>query len=116
MVARRLAYIYAVLFDPELILSYIDDAYLRSQVEEDRLKDNTALFLSMASIETAVDGHVFRGHPENSIGAHLRGAFERQGWPWPSHPLVWKKYFMEYHMETLFGDASTNDPGESDQT
>ena len=113
MVARRLAYIYAVLFDPELILSYIDDAYLRSQVEEDRLKDNTALFLSMASIETAVDGHVFKAHPENSIRAHLRSAFVKQGWPWPSHPLVWEKYFLEHYMETLFGDASENTPGAS---
>ena len=115
-VARRLAYCYAILFERALILSYIDDGYLRPQVEEDRLKDNTALFLSMASIETAVDGQVFRGHPENSIRSHLRGSFERQGWPWPSHPLAWKKYFLEYHMETLFGEASTNDPGASDQT
>ena len=103
--ARRLAYSYALLFDRDLVLAYIDDHYLRPQVEADDLKDNTALFLSMAPIETAVDGQVFRGCPENSIAAYLRGAFGRQGWPWPSHPLVWKKYFMEYHLEMLFGDG-----------
>ena len=114
LLARRLAYSYAILFDRALILGYIDDAYLRPQVEADRLKDNTALFLSMAPIEMAVDGHVFRGRPENSIGAHLRSAFGRHGWPWPGYPMDWKRYFMEYHMGTLFGDPSTNDPGASD--
>ena len=104
LLARRLAYGYAILFDRDLVLGYIDDDYLRPQVEGDWLRNNTALFLSMAPIETAVDGEVFEGRPENTIAAYLRGAFGRQGWPWPSHPLVWKKYFMEYHLETLFGD------------
>jgi len=103
LLASRLAYGYAILLDRDLILAYIDDDYLRPQVETGRLKNNTALFLSMAPIETAVDGQVFEGRPENSIAAYLRGAFGRQGWPWPSHPLAWKKYFMEYHLETLFG-------------
>ena len=114
LLARRLAYSYAILFDRALILAYIDDAYLRPQVEADRLKDNTALFLSMAPIEMAVDGHVFRGRPENSIGAHLRSAFGRHGWPWPGYPMDWKRYFMEYHMGTLFGGTATIDPRASD--
>lgn len=104
LAARRLAYSYALLFDRELIRAYITDEYLRPQIEEDRLHDNTKLFSAIAPIETAVDQQVFSGRPENSIRSHMSEAFKKHGWPWPSHPTEWKRYFMEYHMETLFGD------------
>lgn len=105
LVAKRLAYSYAILFDRALIRAYITDDYLQPQVEEDRLKDNTTLFLCIAPIETVVDQHVFSGRPENSIRAHLDTAFKKHGWPWPTHPTEWKRYFMYYHMELLFGVA-----------
>ena len=116
LVARRLAYIYAILFDPERILSYIDDEVLLGQVEADRLKDSTALFLCVAPVETALDEKVFSGRPDNSIRAHLRREFRKQDWPWPAYPMDWKRYFMEYHMDTLFEDISENVPGATDQT
>lgn len=110
LVARRLAYVYAILFDRALIRAYVTDEYLWPQVEEDRLKDSTALFLCIALIETAVDRQVFSGRPNNSIRAHLDGAFKKHRWPWPAYPMDWKRYFMKYHMGTVFGDASSNTP------
>lgn len=105
LAARRLAYCYALLFDRALIQAYIKDAQLQAQVEEDRLKDNTALFLCVALIETAVDRQVFSGRPENSIRAHLRGVFDRNGGAWPSHPTEWKRFFIEHHLDTVFDEA-----------
>lgn len=73
-------------------------------------KANTTLFLGIAPIETVVDQHEFSGRPENSIRSHLDLAFKKKGWPWPSHPIEWKHYFMEYHMELLFGNGPRNAP------
>jgi len=50
------------------------------------------------------------GRPENSIRAHLDTMFKKKGWPWPTHPIDWKRYFMEYHMELLFGNGPRNAP------
>ncbi len=104
LAAGRLAYAYAILSDRALIRSYITDEYLLPQVEQDNLKDNTALFLSIAPIETTLDQQVFGGRPDNTIRSYMDEVFKKHGWPWPGSPLAWKRYFMEYHMETIFGD------------
>ncbi len=114
LATRRLAYAYAILFERALIRAYVTDPYLQPQVEEDRLKDNSALFLVIAPIETAVDQQIFSGRPENSIRSHLRGVFDKHRWPWPSHPTEWKRYFLEYHMETVYGDSAKEAPGASE--
>jgi len=98
----RLAYIYAVLFDPELILAYIKDIYYANQVTEDNVGNNTALLLCAAAVEVARTGVTFTGKAENTLGAYLRGEFDNRGWDWPKHPILWKRYFLEYHVEKLF--------------
>ena len=99
---RRLARLFATLFDPDLVLPYLDDPYLVPQVEMDDMADNTALFLCVAMMEEAIDGQVFRNDPANSLGSYLRGEFRKQDWPWPKNPLAWKLHFMRYHAKKLF--------------
>ncbi len=99
---RRLAYLYALLFEPDMVRSYIDDDYLLGQVETDSLRSSAGLFRCVAMIETALDNQVFSGTPSNSIGNYLRKAFEKHDWPWPSHPLDWKRFFLTHHLDTLF--------------
>ena len=98
---RRLARLFATLFDPNLVLPYLDDPYLIPQVELDNMADNTALFNCVATIEMIVDGETFKGDPANSVASYLRGEFKRQGWPWPKNPLAWKLYFVRYHVKKL---------------
>ena len=74
LLGRRLAWLYAVLFDPDLIRSYIKDSYLARQVETRNIENNTALFLCIAVIEEAVEGRAFRNDPANTVGAYLRGS------------------------------------------
>ena len=105
LVGSRLAYLFAVLFDPDLIMSYIDDPVLQEQIETDRLKNNTALFQCVAKIEATVEQRVFSRDPANTIANHMRPELDKRGWPWPPYPLDWKRYFMQYHMETLFDRA-----------
>ena len=102
LLARRLAYLYAVLFEPALIRSYIDDPFLLNQVDTDSLRSNAALFRCVAMIETAVDNQVFSRNPANTISNHLRPEFTKLKWPWPSHPLDWKRFFLQYHLKTVF--------------
>jgi len=101
----RLAYLYAVLFDPELILAYIKDSYYASQVAEDRVENNTALLLCAAAVEEARTGVAFTGKTENTLRSYLRGEFENRGWEWPKHPVLWKRYFLEFHVERLFSPS-----------
>jgi len=98
----RLAYLYAVLFDPDLILDYIDDAWLADQVVVDNLASNTALFHCVALVESAVEGRAFGDNPANTLAAYLRSEFRRRDWLWPPSPLAWKQYFLEHHVEMLF--------------
>lgn len=99
---RRLARLYAILFDPDLILDYIDDAFLIRQVETDSIVNNTALFLCVAAIEEAVDGRDFGDNPANTLGAYLRAEFKKRDWTWPTHPLAWKQFFLNQYAEALF--------------
>ena len=98
----RLAYLYAVLFDPDLILSYIDDRWLARQVEADNLANSSALFLCAAAIEAAVKDRTFGDTPSNTLASYLRSEFKKRGWLWPSSPFVWKLHFLKHYVEALF--------------
>ena len=106
LLGRRLARLYAVLFDPDLILEYINDAYLTPQIEAGNLANNTALFLCVAALEEAIEGRSLGETPNNTVGAYLRAVFKRRGWLWPTHPLVWKKFFLEQYVDLLFNEPS----------
>ena len=101
LLGSRLACLYAVLFDPDLVLAYIDDPYLKPQVETDSVENNTALFQCAAAVEEAVSGQAFSGRPENTLAAYLRTKFRQRGWPWPKNPLAWKRHFIEHHADVL---------------
>ena len=101
LLGHRLAWLYAVLFDPDLIRSYIQDPYLARQVETRNIENNTALFLCMAAIEEAVEERVFRNDAANTIGSYLRGEFKKRGWKWPKHAYAWKQHFLTHHLEDL---------------
>ncbi len=98
----RLARLYAVLFDPDLVLPYLDDPFLARQVEADSIGNNTSLFLCAAAVEEAIEGRAFHGNPANTLGAYLRGEFRKRDWEWPKNPLAWKQHFMDYHVAALF--------------
>ncbi len=98
----RLARLYAVLFDPDLVLPYLDDPFLARQVEADSIGNNTSLFLCAAAVEEAIEGRTFHGNPANTLGAYLRGEFRKRDWEWPKNPLAWKQHFMDYHVKALF--------------
>ncbi len=98
----RLAFLFAVLYEPGLVLPYIEDEYLLPQVEEDRVADNSALFQCSAAVEEAVKDMQFRGRAENTLRSYLSGEFEKRDWEWPKSPLAWKLFFLEQHAKTLF--------------
>ncbi len=98
----RLAFLFAVLYEPDLVMPYIEDGYLLPQVEEDRVADNSALFLCSAAVEEAVKDMKFRGRAENTLRSYLSGEFEKRDWEWPKSPLAWKLFFLEQHAKTLF--------------
>jgi len=97
LLGRRLAWLYAVLFDPDLIHSYIKDPYLTRQVETRNIENNTALFLCMAAVEEAVEGRAFRNDPANTVASYLRGEFKKRGWKWPKHAHAWQQHFLTHH-------------------
>ena len=102
LLGKRLAYVYAVLFDPALVLDYIDDAYLKPQVEAHSLENNTALFECAAAVEEAVDEHrTFRGSAANTMRSYLLSEFRKRDWAWPKSPLAWKRHFLKYHVKRL---------------
>jgi len=101
LLGRRLAHIYAVLFDPELVLPYIDDPYLVPQVEGSSLDNNTALFQCAAMVEEAVEGRTFQGDTANTLRSYLLREFKNRSWEWPKNPPAWKRHFLEHHVETL---------------
>lgn len=98
----RLAFIFAVLFEPDLVLPYIEDDYLLPQVEADRVADNSALFLCVAAVEEHVRDVKFQGRAENTLRSYLSGEFDKRGWDWPKNPLAWKLFFLEQHAKVLF--------------
>ena len=102
LLGKRLAHIYAVLFDPQLVLDYIDDPYLKPQVESGSVENNTALFECAAMVEEAVDEQrTFRGNAANTIRSYLLTEFRKREWKWPKSPLAWKRYFLAHHVKRL---------------
>ena len=102
LLGRRLARLYAVLLDQDLIQAYIKDAYLKPQITARTIENNTALFRCAAEIEEALEGRVFKGNPANTLASHLRSEFRKRGWAWPKHPYAWKQYFIQHHASILF--------------
>ncbi len=98
----RLAWIYAILLDIELILPYITDEYLAGKVEAYNVGNNAELFKCVAAIEEERTNEAFTGRAENTLASYLRGEFDKRPWLWPKHPVVWKLHFIEYHVEMLF--------------
>ena len=105
LLGRRLARLYAVLFDPALIFDYIDDEYLAAQVKAGNLVNNSALFRCVAAIEERVEGRTFGETPGNTVGAYLRAEFKRRDWDWPTHPLAWKQFFLNHCIDRLFKES-----------
>ncbi len=102
LLGSRLARLYAVLFDPDLVLVHIKDAVLAKQIKASRVENNTALFLCAAAVEEGVEGRSFRNNPANTLGAYLRSEFRKRKWGWPKNPLAWKRYFWDHHVPLLF--------------
>ena len=101
LLGRRLAHLYAVLFEPALVLPYIDDEYLVPQVEANSLDNNTALFQCAAIVEGAVGGRTFQGDAANTLRSYLLREFKKRSWEWPKNPPAWKRHFLEQHVEIL---------------
>ena len=98
----HLAYIFATLFQSELILPYLDDPWLIKHVEDDSLPSNAALFRCVAAAEEAlVEGQRFGKDPANTIGSYLNGEFKKRSETKPANPSKWKQYFVEHHVEEL---------------
>ena len=108
---KRLAWIYAVLLDIELVLRYITDEYLARKMKTYSIAHNAELFKCVAAIEEARTGETFTGHAENTLGAHLRGEFDKRGWHYPKHQVIWKQHFMKHHVERLFKPKDDIDEG-----
>ena len=102
LLGHRLAHLYAVLFDPDLILSYVGDRWLARQVEADNLASNSALFLCAAAIEAVVKERTFGDNPANTLAVYLRSEFKKRDWLWPSSPFAWKQFFLKHYVEALF--------------
>ena len=102
LLGMRLAYLYAVLYEPERVLPYINDRYLKPQVESRSLENNTALFQCVGALEVALEGRAFPGEPANTLAAYLRSEFKKRDWEWPKNPPDWKQHFLAYHVKTLF--------------
>ena len=98
---RRMARIFAALLEPDLVLPHIDDDFLTRQVEEDNIASNAALFQCAAAVEVAVDEQRFQGKPENTMRSYLSGEFGKRSWPWPAHPVIWKRFFLKHYAEEL---------------
>ncbi len=102
LLSLHLAYLFATLFEPELILPYLDDPWLIKYVEQGNLPTNAALFRCIAAAEeTLVKEQSFSKDPANTIRSYLDNQFKIQGWTWPTHPTEWKQYFVEHHIEHL---------------
>ncbi len=101
LLGARLAYLYVVLFDPDLVLAYIDDPYLKSQVKAGRIETSAALFRCAAAVEAALKDQPFRDDPANTLGSYLRSKCKQRGWEWPKNPPEWKQHFIEHHAEVL---------------
>ncbi len=101
LLGRRLARLYAVLLDQDLIDSHIKDPYLARQVEAHNIENNTALFLCVAVVEEAIEGRAFHNDPANTLASYLRGEFKKRGWEWPKHPYAWKQHFITHHLKDL---------------
>ena len=101
LLGTRLTYLYAVLFEPDLVLDYIDDAYLRPQVEAGRIENNTALFRCTAAVEAILEDRTFKDDPANTLATYLRTWLRKRGWDWPKNPPEWKQHFIEHHAEIL---------------
>ncbi len=102
LLGKRLARIFAVLFDPALVLDYIDDPYLKPQVATGRVENNTALFECEAAVEQARDeDRTFQGNAANTIRSYLLSEFRKRHWKWPKSPLAWKRFFLEHHVKRL---------------
>ena len=109
---RRLARIFATLFEPDLVLPHIGEDYLARQVEADNIASNAALFQCSAAVEVAIDGQRFQGKAENTMRSYLSGEFAKRSWPWPAHPVIWKRFFLKHHAEDLLKEESGLKQGE----
>jgi len=102
LLGSRLARLFAVLFEPALVLDYIDDEYLKPQVEAGKLENNTGLFQCEAAVEVAVDkDREFRGNAANTLRSYLYSEFRRRSWEWPKNPPAWRRHFLEHHVKRL---------------
>ena len=98
---RRMARIFAALFDPDLVVPYIEDDHLVRQIEEDNIASNAALFQCAAAVDMVLNKQTFQGKPENTMRSYMSTEFARRTWPWPAHPVIWKRFFLKQYAEEL---------------
>lgn len=63
----------------------------------------------MGTIEELRTDEEFTGRAKNTLASYLRGESDKRGCLWPKHPVVWKRHYIEYHVEMLFKKEEDSD-------
>ncbi len=116
--SHRLAYVFALLFAPELVAAYAAGATerVRGFIASSSYPDNTALYEAVAAVEAGHLGTAFSGDPANTLRSYFRMLFKRLNAPdqevlWPKNPLAWRVFFVQHYGAMLPGLARYFAPG-----
>ncbi len=124
MQAHRLAYLFALLFAPKLVLAYAEATTerVRSFIDDSCYPDCAALYQALAAVEAAHLGTAFSTDPVNSLRSYFRCFFRRLATdrgtvesgrevPWPKSPLAWRVFFVQHYGAMLPGLSRYFAPG-----
>jgi len=114
--AHRLAYLFALLFAPKLVLAYAEATTerVRSFIDASCYPDCAALYQALAAVEAGHLGTVFSTDPANSLRSYFRCFFKRLAADrgaaeiggealWPKSPLAWRVFFVQHYGAMLPG-------------